>query len=84
MEFLNHLFTALFELRSVRTMTVHYSIALTTAALVFVLIALWSRSRVLGHTTIPSWQLYARSSLAWLDCGTMQLGTTVAHPTPVL
>jgi uncharacterized membrane protein len=49
MEFLNRLFNALFELHPVHTMVVHYPIALTTAALVFALIALWRRSRVLEN-----------------------------------
>jgi uncharacterized membrane protein len=47
MEFFSRLARALFEVHPVHTMVVHFPIALTIAALIFILLALWRRSRPL-------------------------------------
>ena len=43
-EFIDRFFTAIFETHPIHSMTVHFPIALTAAALLFLVLALWRRS----------------------------------------
>jgi uncharacterized membrane protein len=47
MDFLNHLFTAVFESHPWHVPTTHFPIALTGAAFLFLLLALWKRNEFL-------------------------------------
>lgn len=47
MEFITRLITAIVEIHPLHTMTVHFPIALTGAALLFLVLALWRRNEVL-------------------------------------
>lgn len=47
MEFINRIITAIVEIHPLHTMTVHFPIALTGAAFLFLALALWRRNEVL-------------------------------------
>ena len=63
MDFLDRFFTALFELHPLHSMTVHFPIALTAAALLFIVLALWRRSEVLEQVAFFNLTLAAVSTI---------------------
>lgn len=63
MEFWDRFFTALFELHPLHSMTVHFPIALTAAALLFILLALWRRSEALEQVAFFNLSLAAVSTV---------------------
>jgi uncharacterized membrane protein len=63
MEFITRFINALVNLHPPHTMTVHFPIGLTGAALLFVLLALWRRSRVLEQVAFFNVTLAAASAV---------------------
>lgn len=63
MEFIGRFINALVELHPPHTMTVHFPIGLTGAALLFVLVALWRRSLVLEQVAFFNIALSAVSAV---------------------
>jgi uncharacterized membrane protein len=63
MEFINRFINALVDLHPPHTMTVHFPIGLTGAALLFVLLALWRRSLVLEQVAFFNISLAAVSAV---------------------
>ena len=63
MDFLDRLARALFELHPVHTMLVHFPIALTTTALLFVVLARWRRSDTLERAAYYNLVLAAIGSV---------------------
>jgi uncharacterized membrane protein len=59
MEFIDRLITALTELHPIHSMTVHFPLALTGTALLFLLLALWRRNEVLEQTAFLNMTLAA-------------------------
>ena len=59
MEFIDRLITALTELHPIHSMTVHFPLALTGAALLFLLLALWRRSELLEQAAFLNISLAA-------------------------
>ena len=70
-EFIGRLFMAVTELHPVHSMTVHFPIALSGAALFFVLLALWQRSESLEQA-------------AFYNIGLATLSTVVAAITGIM
>ena len=64
MEFINRILYNLFEVHPLHTMVVHFPIALTGAALFFVLVALFRRSEMLEQAAFANIALAAVSTLA--------------------
>jgi uncharacterized membrane protein len=64
MEFLNRLFYNLTQVHPLHTMIVHFPIALTGAALFFILLALWRRNNALEQTAFANLALAAVSTVA--------------------
>lgn len=63
MEFITRFINALVNLHPTHTMTVHFPIGLTGAALLFVLLALWRRSRALEQVAFFNVALAAASAV---------------------
>ena len=63
MEFLDRLTNALFVLHPLHSMTVHFPIALSAAALLFVVLALWRRSEALEQVAFYNMALAAASTV---------------------
>jgi uncharacterized membrane protein len=63
MEFITRFINALVNLHPPHTMTVHFPIGLTGAALLFVLLALWRRSQVLEQVAFFNVTLAAASAV---------------------
>jgi len=63
MEFFNRLFTALIEIHPLHSMTVHFPIALTGTALLFLIFALWRRNQVLERAAFYLIALTAVSTI---------------------
>ena len=59
---MDRFFTALFELHPLHSMTVHFPIALTAVALLFLVLALWRRSEVLEQAAFFNISLAAVST----------------------
>lgn len=64
MKFINRILYNLFEVHPLHTMIVHFPIALTGAALFFVLVALFRRSEMLEQAAFANIALAAVSTLA--------------------
>lgn len=64
MELINRILYNLFEVHPLHTMVVHFPIALTGAALVFVLVALFRRSEMLEQAAFANIALAAVSTIA--------------------
>jgi len=64
MDFFNRLFIALTELHPIHPMLVHFPIALTGAAFLFILIAYWKNNSALEITAFANITLAAISTLA--------------------
>ena len=62
-EFINRLFTALTELHPLHSMTVHFPIALSGVALLFLVLALWRRSEALERAAFYNLTLAAIASI---------------------
>jgi uncharacterized membrane protein len=62
-EFINRFFTAIFETHPIHSMTVHFPIALTAAALLFLVLALWRRSEGLERAAFYNITLAAVSAV---------------------
>lgn len=60
---MDRFFTALLELHPLHSMTVHFPIALTAVALLFLLLALWRRSQPLEQAAFFNLSLAAVSTL---------------------
>ena len=60
---MDRFFTALFELHPIHSMTVHFPIALTAVALLFLVLALWRRSEALERAAFYNISLAAVSTL---------------------
>ncbi len=63
MEFFNRLITALIEIHPLHSMTVHFPIALTGTALLFLIFALWRRNQVLERAAFYLIALTAVSTI---------------------
>jgi uncharacterized membrane protein len=63
MEFFNRLLTALIEIHPWHSMTVHFPIALTGTALLFLILALWRRNQVLERAAFYLIALTAVSTI---------------------
>lgn len=63
MEFFNRLLTALIEIHPLHSMTVHFPIALTGTALLFLILALWRRNQVLERAAFYLIALTAASTI---------------------
>lgn len=64
MDFLNRLFVALTEVHPTHPMVVHFPIALTGAAFLFILLAYWRRSASLEQAAFANIALAAVSTIA--------------------
>ncbi len=64
MDFINRLIYNLTEVHPLHTLVVHFPIALTGAALFFILLALWRRSDTLEQTAYANISLAAVSTIA--------------------
>jgi uncharacterized membrane protein len=62
-EFFNRLLTSIFEIHPIHSMTVHFPIALTAVALLFLLLALWQRSEALERAAFFNITLAAISTV---------------------
>ncbi len=62
-EFISRLFTALTELHPLHSMTVHFPIALSGVALLFLVLALWRRSEALERAAFYNLTLAAIASI---------------------
>ena len=62
-EFFNRFFTAIFETHPIHSMTVHFPIALTAVALLFLVLALWRRSEGLERAAFYNITLAALFSV---------------------
>ncbi len=62
-EFINRLFIALTELHPIHSMTVHFPIALSGVALLFIVLALWRRSEALERAAFYNLTLAAVASI---------------------
>jgi len=60
---MDRFFNALFQLHPVHSMVVHFPIALTAAALLFLVLALWRRSHWLEHAAFFNLALAAPSTV---------------------
>jgi uncharacterized membrane protein len=63
MEFFNRLFVALTELHPIHPMVVHFPIALTGAAFLFILLAYWKNNSTLEHTAFANIVLASISTI---------------------
>ncbi len=63
MEFLNRLIIALTEIHPTHSMVVHFPIALTGAALLFLLLALWRRNEIMERAAFYNITLGAISTI---------------------
>ncbi len=63
MEFFDRLLTALIEIHPLHSMTVHFPIALTGTALLFLILALWRRNQVLERAAFYLIALTAVSTI---------------------
>lgn len=63
MDFLNQLFTTIFETHPLHSPTTHFPIALTGAAFLFLLLALWKRSEFLERTAFFNMALASLSTI---------------------
>lgn len=64
MDFLNRLFVALTESHPIHPMVVHFPIALTGAAFLFILLAYWRRNPSLEHAAFANISLAALGTIA--------------------
>ena len=60
---MDRFFTALFDLHPIHSMTVHFPIALTAVALLFLVLALWRRSEALERAAFYNISLAAVSTV---------------------
>ena len=63
MDFFDRLITALTELHPIHSMTVHFPLALTGTALLFLLLALWRRNELLEQAAFFNMTLAAISTI---------------------
>jgi uncharacterized membrane protein len=66
MEFITRIINAIFEIHPLHSMTVHFPIALTGAALLFLVLALWRRNEALERA---AFYLIAFSSISTIVAG---------------
>ena len=85
MEFINRVIHALTELHPTHPMLVHFPIALTGAAFLFILLAYWRRNAGLEQAAFANIVLAfsARSRRARPESWTMPGITSARRPTPV-